>query len=282
MQEKRLPKSPIFIGGLFKSGTSLLRAMLGQHSAIATGLETYWFDLGWDGPHTGEFLDRIERLRNFFGLEGKITERIVAESSNSTQFLDLFLGHYAKSIGKRRWAEKTPGNILHLSEIYSGWPDAKVIHIIRDPRDVFASLKQAKKWDSLEKFTELWCLYIGTAENLKRELKLYENNYLEMRYEDLVLRTEESMKNVIGFLGEKWEEDVAVFEGKKDEYDKVLKLTGKASTTLDRLRKPLSQDRVGIWHKTVSQEEIEEIHNLVDREGLLSLMKGIEKETPGW
>ena len=90
------------------------------------------------------------------------------------------------------------------------------------------------------------------------------------------------MKNVIGFLGEKWEEDVAVFEGKKDEYDKVLKLTGKASTTLDRLRKPLSQDRVGIWHKTVSQEEIEKIHNLVDREGLLSLMKGIEKETPGW
>lgn len=37
--------APIFIGGLYKSGTSLLRAMLGQHSNIASGLETFWFDL---------------------------------------------------------------------------------------------------------------------------------------------------------------------------------------------------------------------------------------------
>ena len=40
-------RAPIFIGGMFKSGTSLLRAMLGQHSAIASGLETYWFDWDW-------------------------------------------------------------------------------------------------------------------------------------------------------------------------------------------------------------------------------------------
>ena len=40
--------SPIFIGGLFKSGTTLLRAMLGQHSAIASGLETQWFKMDWE------------------------------------------------------------------------------------------------------------------------------------------------------------------------------------------------------------------------------------------
>ena len=39
---------PIFIGGIFRSGTTLLRAMLGQHPNIAAGLETYWFDIDWD------------------------------------------------------------------------------------------------------------------------------------------------------------------------------------------------------------------------------------------
>jgi hypothetical protein len=38
----------IFIGGMFKSGTSLLRVMLGQHLAISAGLETAWFQLDWD------------------------------------------------------------------------------------------------------------------------------------------------------------------------------------------------------------------------------------------
>jgi len=35
--------SPIFVGGYFKSGTSLLRALLGQHPDVASGLETHWF-----------------------------------------------------------------------------------------------------------------------------------------------------------------------------------------------------------------------------------------------
>ena len=273
-------QSPIFIGGLFKSGTTLLRAMLGQHSAIASGLETYWFDIDWDEVRNKKTHANIERLRTFYGLDKDLMDEIVAESKDMVQFLNMLLGHYAESLGKRRWAEKTPGNILHLERIYDGWSDAKVIHIIRDPRDVFASLKQAKKWDTIEKFVELWCLFLGTAETSKRELNLDGNIYLEIRYEDLVIRPEKTMRNVINFLNEVWEEGLASFEGKKDEYDKVLEVTGKASTTLDRLRRPLSNKRVGIWRETLRQDEVEKIHHLVEQEGRLSLMTRIERETP--
>ena len=38
-----MSSNPIFVGGYFKSGTSLLRALLGQHPDIASGLETHWF-----------------------------------------------------------------------------------------------------------------------------------------------------------------------------------------------------------------------------------------------
>ena len=37
-----MESSPAFVGGMYKSGTSLLRAMLGRHSRIFTGLETQW------------------------------------------------------------------------------------------------------------------------------------------------------------------------------------------------------------------------------------------------
>ena len=272
-------EAPIFIGGLFKSGTTLLRAMLGQHSSIASGLETQWFNMDWDGMKDKAFYDHIERLKNFYGFKKNLTQRIVDESKDVIQFLNIFLGLYTKSLGKKRWLEKTPGNILHLDRIYAGWPGAKVIHIIRDPRDVFASHRQAKKWDTIEVFSDLWCQYLGSAERFKKELELHDDTFMEFRYEALITRPKEIMKRLLVFLGEAWEDQVAVFNGKKDDYHKVLDLTGKASTTLSRLGEPLTKTRVGIWKNVLSGDEIRQIHDQVKQKGLLNLMESIEKES---
>ena len=272
-------EAPIFIGGLFKSGTTLLRAMLGQHSSIASGLETQWFNMDWDGRKDKRFYDHMERLRNFYGFDKDRTEQIVAESQDAIQFLNLFLGFYAKSMGKKRWAEKTPGNILYLDRIYAGWSEAKVIHIIRDPRDVFASLRQAKKWDTIEVFSDLWCQYLGSAERFKKESSDHNDKFLEIRYEALIIRPEEIMKSLLIFLGETWEDQVASFDGNKGDYHKVLELTGKASTTLSRLGEPLTKSRVGIWNNVVSEDEIRRIHDLVDQKGFFNLMESIENES---
>jgi len=281
LRDQAMPYSqtPIFIGGLFKSGTTLLRAMLGQHSSIASGLETQWFNMDWDGMKDKEFYDHMERLKKFYGFKKSLTERIVNESKDVIQFLNLFLGLYAKSLGKKRWAEKTPGNILHLDKIYTGWSGAKVIHIIRDPRDAFASLRQAKKWDTIEVFSDLWCQYLGSVEKFKKESPLHEDKFMEIRYEALITRPKEIMKRILVFLGETWEDQVAVFDGNKDDYHKVLELTGKASTTLSRLGEPLTKSRIGIWRNVVSEDEIRQIHNLVDQRGLFNLMESIENES---
>jgi len=281
MKEKILEffRSPIFIGGIFKSGTTLLRAMLGQHSAIASGLETQWFNIEWGGIRNENFNVHIERLRNFYGFEKSVTDKMVAESKNVVHFINLFLGYYVKSLAKKRWVEKTPGNILHMDKIYSGWPDAKVIHLVRDPRDVFVSLRQAGKWDTVEVFVDLWCRFMTASEEFKNKLNLNSDNYLEIRYEQLVVRPRDSMKKVMGFLDESWEEGVSAFKGKEDDFDKVLKFTGKASTTLDRLRSPLSRDRIGIWSETLSLEEIRQIHDGAEQKGLLPLMRKIEEES---
>lgn len=266
-----LPKSPIFIGGLFKSGTSLLRAMLGQHSTIASGLETYWFDLNWKNKDD-KFWERINMLSKFYEIDEEETHNLVDDSANVAQFLNSFLAKYTARLSCQRWVEKTPGNIKHLDRIFQYWPDAKVIHIVRDPRDVFASLREAKKWDSLDKYVALWCDFFRLAEKFKAENGNNNGQIMEIRYEELVLDPVVTMKSVLKFLGEPWEDSVAQFLGNKEDYEKVLKHAGKASTTLERLRSPLTKSRVGIWKKVLEKEELEELENQIKKKGLLDLM----------
>ena len=277
MTSKKL--SPIFIGGLFKSGTSLLRAMLGQHSSIAAGLESYWFDLDWDGPRDEKFRDHIDRLRKFYDMDEATIAVLISKSKTTLDFLDRFMMAYTNRIGKKRWAEKTPGNIMYLDRIYNEFPEAKFIHIIRDPKDVFASLRQISKWDSVQVFVEMWCRFFGTEARLKKELEPGPEKYTTIRYESLIMDPVHTMCAVVKFLEEEWEDSVAQFSGKNDEYEKVLTVTGIASTTLDRLRKPLGKNRIGIWESTLQEEEIIAVRDGVRENGLLPLFTEIEENT---
>lgn len=262
--------SPIFIGGLFKSGTSLLRAMLGQHSHIASGLETYWFDLDWYRPRDKAFDGHIERLRCFFEFDKAEMTRIVARSSDVYDFLDSLFGTYADRLGKPRWCEKTPGNVLHMDRIFQGWPDARMIHLMRDPFDAYTSMKRTRG-QTVQEFAELWCRFFGAAERHKRALTLDGRHYLEVRYEDLVFDTEGTMRRILVFLDEPWEKSVTRFEGKPDDFTKVIKVTGKASPTLDRLRKPLTDKCVGVWRSALSESETKGLDREVAERGYAGL-----------
>lgn len=284
MPQKR---SAIFIGGVFKSGTSLLRAMLGQHSNLAAGLETYWFDLQWeerarsqrslrnhegrqwDASRDEPFGEHIERLRKFFDVKQEALEMIVDQSGSVTEFVDRFMSHYAQSQGKQRWIEKTPGNVLHLDKIFSAWPNAKFIHLIRDPKDVYASCKQAQKWDTPLEFAKLWGKFFKAVEDFKRTTAKSQNGFVEVHYEHLVLSPQDTMRPLVtDFLGEPWEEEVAQYAGRQVDYEKVLQLTGKASGTLDRMRNPLTNERIGIWRNIVSDEELARIREDVNCQGV--------------
>ncbi|MDP6272194.1 MAG: sulfotransferase, partial [Alphaproteobacteria bacterium] len=89
------PTTPIFIGGLYKSGTSLLRAMLGQHANIAAGLETNWFEVDWAAGlgRGGEPLaDYVGRCGGFFGLEPGQAADLARASADVVAFVNGLLG----------------------------------------------------------------------------------------------------------------------------------------------------------------------------------------------
>ena len=277
--ETRKNKPPIFIVGLLRSGTTLLRAMLGQHSAIASGLETKWFELDWKGSHDAEFQASIDRLRQFFGLDQAAMQRAVDESRTTLEFLDRFLSAYAASAGKTRWAEKTPASILHLDEIYRQWPDAKVIHSLRDPRDVYASMKESNRYGGVPGFVRMWCDFLGAGEKAKERLHLSPDRFLQVRYESLVTNPERTMRRVTDFVGEPWEPAVARFEGRSEDFDKVLAITGHASTTLKQLKNPLHTERIGNWKNVATEAEVEQIRDGVKSHGLLDLFDMLVQET---
>lgn len=275
-----MSRAPIFIGGMFKSGTTLLRAMLGQHSAIASGLETYWFDWDWSGRDGARLRQTLARLADYFDMSADAVLTLAKSEDTPEAFLDALMTELASRQGKQRWAEKTPGNIAHIDRIWKAWPDAQVVHIIRDPRDIFASLVEAKKWDTAPEFADRWAATIGRGERLLAALRPGAQSYLAIRYEDLIGAPDATMRRVTDFLREPWEPQVASFSGRQEDFDKVLEATGKASTTLERLKEPLTGERVGIWPQVLSQAQLAAIQQAVAARGFGDLYERVTTERP--
>ena len=263
--------APIFIGGMFKSGTSLLRAMLGRHSAISAGLETAWFELKWNADlgRGGEALaDYVSRTAGFYDEDPDVAKKMAAESPDPETFIDQLLGAKARRDGSRRWAEKTPGNVRQAARIFRHWPDARLIHIIRDPRDTFASLRQAGKWSTVHDFASRWCDAFGAWEESKNSGLVTADNSLEIRYESLAREPVRIMAGVLDFLDERWEPAAAEHPGETRDYFKVLNATGKASSTLARLAEPMSISRIGIWQETLTAKEMSAAEAFANERGL--------------
>jgi len=127
---------PIFILGVPRSGTTLVRTILDSHPNIACGPETPWF-----GAHQPtSVMSLYQYLRDnplgycaSFGMD----ERVAADACRA--LVDRLLGEYARKRGRARWAEKTPDNLLHLDTLFRLFPDAKYVHVVRDGPDVAAS-----------------------------------------------------------------------------------------------------------------------------------------------
>src|SRR6476469_1058072 len=180
-------RAPVFIGGMFKSGTSLLRAMLGLHSQIFAGLETQWLT---EEARIGDTIQRrewLERLSIFFDVPCSSLEEVLGDELQIEACLDHLMDFVARREGKSRWAEKTPHNVGNIDRILSYWPDAKVLHIVRDPRDVYASLVEIGKWPEPTVFARHWCNTVGAGRDWINAAGGKHPSYHEIRYEELVL-----------------------------------------------------------------------------------------------
>jgi hypothetical protein len=174
--------------------------MLDSHPNISCGPETR-FLRGLE-PITGEDWHRISR----FGFPREYWLAKLAE------FFDSFQSEYAAARGKSRWADKSPLYALILPFIWELFPDAQVIHVIRDVRDVTASHRTAFGYKSALGAPLKWQRYIERTRAAAAQAPT--TLYHELRYEELVADREGTMRSLIDFLGEEWDEGVLDFESK--------------------------------------------------------------------
>lgn len=238
-----------------KSGTTLLRALLGQHPRIYASFETHWFDdairLGWREPESR----RIGLLFSLLGLDRDEYEHLCQQmqAEPGREFIDVVMQYCCERAGRARWVEKTPDNIRHWRLIRKSWREPTLIHVTREYKDVYASWK-VRRGDSLETFlAAAKTAYEDIGPTLGRDSQ----GYLEVDYQDLVCDTETVMRRILDRVGEDWYPGCAVLDvdhGTR-ERTKFKELMGRESWTLVSLSKPIFTNSIGQWRECLSKEE---------------------------
>src|SRR5688572_3092406 len=148
--------APFFIFGCPRSGTSLLTAMMGMHPRLAIPRESHLYNSIYPAVRRHGNLDyaatRIRVVREILRTEhirtwvpapslAKTLEAITQVGFHG--IVDGIMRAWATAQGKPRWGEKTPQHTLCWRTILPAFSGARVIHLIRDGRDVALSYKKA-------------------------------------------------------------------------------------------------------------------------------------------
>ena len=198
----------IVLGGCGRSGTTLLRVMLDSHPRICCGPEVALY---LPRPVTR---GRIRQLAWLFDLGVDEITAMRRVSDSQAQFIEAFALRYCEARGKARFAEKTPRNVLVLEYLLSRFPRATFIHVIRDGRDVVCSLRTHPRyqlvdgvpsplhtWNPIAQCADRWVSDTSAGLAYRDHPRV-----AEVRYEDLVLRPEETLRPLLDRLGEPWDD----------------------------------------------------------------------------
>ncbi len=193
----KMPKrkfSPIFVIGVPRSGTMLLRILLDSHSEIAGAPETSWLAGGYGRLSLREFIDylcngEIGPVKNLTGVTPVVIK------SAGREFLKIILKQYISKRQRKYLVLKTPDDIGYLEFILELFPDSKYIHIYRDGRDVACStFAQKNKYfgdDVRKEYGELTILnslrrWHEWEIKLRKLLDQGDSKYINVGYEQLV------------------------------------------------------------------------------------------------
>jgi len=206
---------PIFIIGMGRSGTTLIRSMLHHHPRIAIPYETHFMgryaerahefgDLGLEANRR-RVIDEILgepmlKMWDYVPSAGRILAR--TRAGTLAGVIDAIFRDYAESKQKMRWGDKSD-NTDSMPAINDLFPDAQFIHIIRDGRDVARSVIKLP-WgpnDIIEAAT-WWNDYVWVARRMGAILG--KERYTEVLYENLVANPEAELRRLCRFLRESY------------------------------------------------------------------------------
>lgn len=264
-------KPPVFIVGCPRSGTSYLYHLLlsaGGFAEFRTQmnvfdvLEPIYGNLGLLKNKT-RMMSVWLRSKAFdcSGLQAEeIKVKVLSECHSTSDFLRIIMEEVAREQGVDRWIDSTPTNIPHLLRIKKDFPDARIVHIIRDGRDVALSLvkrgwSRPLPWDRGKPLLAAGLYWEWIVRKGRQLGSMLQPNYLEVRYEDLVEQPTEVLRTL------------AVFLEHYLDYDCIQQVSiGSVKKPLTAFKEELERGEftpVGRWKNTFPPDQLAQFENLV-------------------
>lgn len=202
-----MQKKYFFIVGAPRSGTTWLQLMLSRHPDIGTCQETHLFD-GYLGPMEHAWKQHEHNNRGI-GIQAAVNRHAFLASQRNFA-LDVLNAISEKPV----ILEKTPAHVRHVHQIAEVLPEARFVHLIRDPRAVVNSLLAAGKtwgrnWASRDvvKNTRTWLTDVQKGVDFAQD---HPENYLEIKYEELLSDTSRSLMKIFNWIGVS--SDLSIYE----------------------------------------------------------------------
>ena len=232
----------IFIVGYSRSGTTMMSRVLGKADNIYSFNEMHFFeqlyspeefDKKLNESQAISFADQlldIQRSNYLLYDVGKHipeAKKIINDLNIRTkpEIFKKFLEFETHLMNKVVACEQTPRNVLYLEELYKIFPDAKVINMVRDPRDVL--LSQKSKWkrkflgadkiplkESIRSWVNYHPITIGKLWNVsvRASLKYQHSNIKTVLFEEFIQFPEQKLKEICFFLNISYDSEMLAVE----------------------------------------------------------------------
>ncbi len=223
----------IFVVGNSRSGTTMMGRILGKHRDVYTFGELHFFGQLCAPPFSSEIpranvsklaasLYCVQREgyrthgnpRSFLKEAEAFLDGLAAYPETPAQLFSAFLQHETTEKGKTLPCDQTPRNVFYLTDILELYPEARIINMIRDPRDVL--LSQKRKWKRrflggsdmpMKETLRDWINYHPvtisyiwrTAVNAADQFAKHER-VTSIYFEELLARPETTVKHVCNFV----------------------------------------------------------------------------------
>jgi hypothetical protein len=269
---------PVFVVGAARSGTTPLQLALNMHPELGVYGETGAFFVH---SRFGAVADEVNfrRLLEYWQvivsgccpyhdlLDNQELLGELAHASTYAHILNTIMGTIAAREGKNRWGEKTPAHLFRLKEIRTAFPNARIIHIVRDPRAVVCSAIKAFEGGQ---FTD-WNIYRAANYWLRcvrvheRQQSSRNDRYMLVRYEDFVSRPEATLNVVSSFLGIKFVNEMLKAHRVASGY--VRRNRAGALPAMHALtQKPLDSSRSDAWKTILSADQSKLIEQVAGKQ----------------
>lgn len=262
----------IFVVGVARSGTTLLRLMLDAHPRLAIPPETHFIPRvisACEGPdpHAAALAEITGHRRwDDFGLDADaLRERLASHRTlTAGDAMREFYGLYASKHGKSRWGDKSTNYVRKMKPISRILPEARFVHLIRDGRDVALSLVAVHFGpSSVAEAAEKWSGEIAKARRQAERLA----HYTELRYEDLVADPEPVLRRVCEATELPWDDAMLGYQERAGgriaeivrDFDRAEGDTIRAGVRAahqENVSKPLQSDRAARWRTEMASADV--------------------------